>query len=56
MLFLRKKEIRATCFEFSYFQNSTKEQLMSVEIVVGKEPMTKGRLKTAKRPTDGKST
>ena len=28
---------------------------MSVEIVVGKEPVTKGRLKTAKRPTTDKN-
>jgi hypothetical protein len=52
-LFLRKKKIRATCVEFNYFQDPTKEQLMTIEIVVGKEPVTKGRLETAKRtPTD----
>jgi hypothetical protein len=44
-VFLRKKGIRATCIEFNYFQDKSKEQLMSVDIVVGKEPLAKGRLK-----------
>lgn len=55
-LFLRRKEIRVTCIEFNYFLNANKEQLLSVDIVIGKEPLTKGRLVTEKRPkTDKKS-
>lgn len=55
-IFLRRKGIRVTCVEFNYFQNVSKEQLMSVDIVVGKEPLTKGKLITEKRPkTDKKS-
>jgi len=48
--FLRKKRIRATCVEFNYFQDTSKEQLMSVDIVIGKEPIVKGRQRTETRP------
>lgn len=53
-LFLRNKGIRATCLQFSYFQTDLKEQLMSVDIVVGKEPITKGRIITATKPLTNK--
>ena len=49
-LFLRKKGLRTTCVEFNYFKADSKEQLMSVEIVVGKEPIQKGRIKIEPRP------
>ncbi|MFW6116988.1 MAG: hypothetical protein ACOC6G_00200 [Thermoproteota archaeon] len=49
-LFLRNKGLRTTCLEFNYFKTDSEEQLMSVEIVVGKEPVKKGRIKTESRP------
>lgn len=40
--FLRRKGMRVTCLEFSYFQTSGGKHLLSYDIVVGKEPaMTK---------------
>jgi hypothetical protein len=48
-VFLRKKGIRTTCVEFNYFKNSATEQLMTVDIVVGKEPTIKGRVQTERR-------
>lgn len=54
-LFLRKKGIRTTCLEFNYFKNTATEQLLTVEIVVGTEPVVKGRLKTDSRPTTDKT-
>jgi len=53
-IFLRKKGLRTTCIEFNYFKTELKEQLMSVEIVVGKEPIKKGPIKTESRPTTTK--
>ncbi len=53
-IFLRKKGLRTTCVEFNYFKSDSKEQLMSVEIVVGKEPIKKGPIKTESRPTTTK--
>jgi len=53
-LFLRKKGLRATCVEFNYFKTNSKEQLISVEIVVGKESLKKGRIQTATRPATTK--
>ncbi len=49
-IFLRNKGLRTTCIEFNYFKTDSKEQLMSVEIVVGKEPVKKGQIKTESRP------
>ena len=49
-IFLRKKGLRATCVEFNYFKADPTEQLMSVEIVVGKEPIKKDKIKTETRP------
>lgn len=37
-IFMRKKGIRVTCLEFSFFQTETGLDLLSSEIVVGKEP------------------
>ncbi len=36
--FLRKKGMRVTCLEFSYFQGNGGKHLLSYDIVVGKEP------------------
>ncbi|NLV23185.1 MAG: DUF91 domain-containing protein [Deltaproteobacteria bacterium] len=36
--FLRRKGIRVTCLEFSYFQANGEKHLLSYDIVVGKEP------------------
>ncbi len=36
--FLRKKGMRVTCLEFSYFQANGGKHLLSYDIVVGKEP------------------
>jgi hypothetical protein len=55
-LFLRRKDIRVTSVEFNYFLDASKEQLMSIDIVIGKEPLTKGKLTTEKRKkTDKKA-
>jgi hypothetical protein len=48
--FLRKKGIKTTCIEFNYFKNASTEQLMTADIVVGREPIIKGRVQTEKRP------
>ena len=53
-LFLRKKGLQATCVEFNYFKADPKEQLMLVEIVVGKEPLKNERIKTETRPATTK--
>lgn len=53
-MFLRKKGLRTTCVEFNYFKSDAREQLMTVEIVVGKEPIMKGPIKTESRPTTTK--
>lgn len=37
--FLRRKGMRVTCLEFSYFQAGGGEHLLSYDIVVGKEPI-----------------
>lgn len=37
--FLRRKGLRVTCLEFSYFQATGGEHLLSYDIVVGKEPL-----------------
>jgi hypothetical protein len=37
--FLRRKGLRVTCLEFSYFQAAGGEHLLSYDIVVGKEPL-----------------
>jgi hypothetical protein len=49
-IFLRRKGLRTTCIEFKHFKADPKERLLSVEIVVGKEPVRKGRIKTESRP------
>jgi len=36
--FLRRKGMRVTCLEFSYFQTNAGKHLLSYDIVVGKEP------------------
>ena len=38
--YLRRKGLRVTCVEFSYFTTEAGEELMSTEIVVGLEPVT----------------
>jgi hypothetical protein len=53
-LFLRNKGIRTTCLQFSYFQTDLKEQLMSVDIVVGKENLGKGIIRTETKPSTNK--
>lgn len=47
--FLRQKGLRVTCLEFKYFQGQTNEQLLSIDIVVGKEPMRAKSIKTSKQ-------
>lgn len=37
--FLRQKGLPVTCVEFTYFETATKEQLLTTDIVVGREPM-----------------
>lgn len=53
-LHLRNKGVKVTCVEFSYFQTDSKEQLMSVDIVIGREPVTKGPISTDSRPRTDK--
>jgi hypothetical protein len=48
--FLRKKGIRVSCIEFKYFQTESGEQLMSHNIVVGKEPILQKDIVTASLP------
>ena len=37
-LFMREKGIRVTCVEFGYFQTDSNEELLTVDIAVGREP------------------
>lgn len=49
--FLRSKGIRATCVEFSFFQTEDGKQLLTQDIVVGREPlMTKSISSTSLPP------
>jgi hypothetical protein len=38
-LYLRQKGLRVTCLEFAYFRSKSGEQLLSVDLAVGKEPV-----------------
>ncbi len=48
--YLRKKGLRVTCLEFSYFQASDGQHLLSYDIVVGKEPKKISRISTGSLP------
>jgi hypothetical protein len=55
-LYLRQQGLPVTCLEFDYFKTSSGEQLMSVNIVVGQEPVG-GRSQPTTSPdqtTEGK--
>ncbi len=49
--FLRKKGLRVTCLEFSYFQANGGKHLFSYDIVVGKEPQKIKQISSGALPT-----
>ena len=49
-VFLRNKGIRVTCIEFEYFQTDSGERLMGCDIVVGRDPITKGPITSGSAP------
>ena len=49
--FLRKKVLRVTCLEFSYFQANGGKHLLSYDIVVGKEPQKIRQITSGALPT-----
>lgn len=49
--FLRKKGLRVTCLEFSYFQANGGQHLLSYDIVVGKEPTKIRQISSGALPT-----
>ncbi len=53
--FLRKKGLRVTCLEFSYFQATGGQHLLSYDIVVGKEPTKSKRISTGSLPVVNKT-
>jgi hypothetical protein len=52
--FLRRKGLRITCLEFSYFQTDGGRHLLSYDIVIGKEPQKIGRIISGALPTVSK--
>lgn len=48
--FLRRKGLRVTCLEFSYFQANDGKHLLSCDIVVGKEPIRKLQISSGALP------
>ena len=48
--FLRKKNVRVTCLEFSFFEANSGSHLLSHDIVVGKEPANFTNTTTASLP------
>lgn len=49
--FLRRKGMRVTCLEFSYFQANGGKHLLSCDIVVGKEPAKIKQISSGALPT-----
>lgn len=54
--FLRKKGIRVTCLEFSYFQAHGGKHLLSYDIVTGKEPAKIKQISSGTLPTVSQET
>jgi hypothetical protein len=52
-VFLRQKGILTSCLEFSYFQTGDGEQLLSIDTVVGQEPVV-GKVGTGSLPKTNK--
>jgi hypothetical protein len=52
--FLRKKGFRVTCVEFSFFESESGAQLLSSDIVVGKEPAREKKVSSGSRRTVSK--
>lgn len=52
--FLRQRGLRVTCLEFGYFQTRAGEQLLSMDIAVGREPVKPQRVSTATLPRTDK--
>jgi len=52
--FLRKKGFRVTCVEFGFFESETGGQLLSSDIVVGKEPVREKQVSSGSRRTVSK--
>ena len=52
--FLRKKGFRVTCVEFSFFESERGAQLLSADIVVGKEPAREKKVSSGSRRTVSK--
>lgn len=48
--FLRKKSIRVTCLEFTFFKSNDGQQLLSTDIVIGKEPDVIKKISTGSLP------
>lgn len=48
-VFLRKKGFRVTCIEFSFFESESGTQMLSSEIVVGKEPVRGAQISSGSR-------
>lgn len=53
--YLRQKGLLVTCLEFAYFQTRGGEQLLSIDIVVGREPLGKGEVGTGSLPKTDKN-
>ncbi len=52
--FLRNKGIHVTCLEFTFFKSNDGQQLLSTDIVIGKEPATIKKISTSSLPTVSK--
>ncbi|OGO27258.1 MAG: hypothetical protein A2W33_03645 [Chloroflexi bacterium RBG_16_52_11] len=52
--FLRQKGLLLTCLEFTYFQTESGEQLVSIDTVVGQEPLGPGKVVTGTLPKTNK--
>lgn len=48
--FLRKKSVRVTCVEFTFFETEERLRLLSSDIVVGKEPAQLSRISSGSLP------
>jgi hypothetical protein len=49
--FMRKKGLRVTCLEFSFFKTESGERLMSVNPIVGSEPTGTRQVRSVSAPT-----
>ncbi len=52
--FLRKKGVRVTCVEFTFFETEERLRLLSSDIVVGKEPAQLSRISSGSLPQTSK--